>query len=277
MRTFGYRLGLLLVALAVVVAQASDAAAQQGKGKGGGRRGVRGIGGFGGGFGQGMPGMEFTMLLPNEGVRKELELTDEQKKEIDDLLTASMEAGRKDFEAIGDFQSLSEEERNKKFTELREKGAARSKELKTNIDEILLPPQADRLKQLGLQLRGTRALSEAEVAEQLAITEDQKKKIEEINTQNGEETQKAMEELRSKGDQQNPDFEAFRKKGEELRKAGDEKLMAVLTDDQKKKFDEMKGEKFEFKFEGGGFGFGGGGFGGGKGRPGGGKGNKRPN
>jgi hypothetical protein len=64
----------------------------------------------------------------------------------------------------------------------------------------------------------------------------------------------------------------MRKRFEEFRKKSDERLQAILTDAQRQKMDEMKGEKFEFPAPQ--FGFGGGRGQGGPGGPGGGR--RRP-
>jgi Spy/CpxP family protein refolding chaperone len=204
----------------------------------------------GGRFGRGMgfPGGERMMLLANEKVQQELELVDEQKqqiKEISDNLRTELQG------AFAGGQDLSQEEREKRRTQVREKTQEASKKL----DELLLPHQTERLKQIVLQVQGPRALADEEVAQTLNLSEEQKKQLTSIQ----EETQRQMRELFRAGGGQDGDRQAAFAKVREAQQAASEKMLAVLTDEQRTKFEEMKGEAFEIPEElrGGGRGFGG--------------------
>jgi Spy/CpxP family protein refolding chaperone len=143
-----------------------------------------------------------------------------------------------------DFQNLSEEERQARFEEFRKQAEERMKVAREKLEQILLPEQMERLKQIGIQVQGTRALEDPQVAEALGLTEDQKQQLEKIREEIRAEFQRRFEEAQAQGQGQGPpqfdpaQFEA-------QRKANDERLLAVLTDEQKAKFEELKGEKFE--------------------------------
>jgi hypothetical protein len=128
---------------------------------------------------------------------------------------------------------------------MRELMQTTQQKIETQLDETLLPHQADRLKQLAMQwqLRGPGGLASEAIAEDLGIDEAQREK------------------LRTKA----------RELEQQLRKKLMEDLLKELTPAQQAKYKELVGEPFEFSADEpfGGFGRGGfGGPGGGRGGPG---------
>ncbi|MEX2120976.1 MAG: Spy/CpxP family protein refolding chaperone [Pirellulales bacterium] len=208
------------------------------------RRGGRGRGGgFGGQFG-GMMGSPI-FLLANEKVQQELELLDDQKAEVqktlDELRPPRGQGGPgQGGPGQGGFQQLSDEERQK----LRAEREERTKAATEKVNSILLPHQAERLKEISLQVRGTAALTDDEVAKALSITDEQKQKFDTIRQESFEQ----MRGLFPQPGQDQPadaDRQAAFQKMAELRRAAEEKTLAVLTDEQRQQFDSMQGEKFE--------------------------------
>lgn len=208
----------------------------------------RGGPGFGGGT---------MFMLMNESVRKELEIVPEQEEKLRELGEQMRDEMRQAFSGLRD---LSPEEREAKFAELREQGQKRMEEFQAKVDGVLLEHQKTRLKQLRVQMQMRRggtsgALASEELAKELGITEEQKKRLEELR----EEVQKEVEE-----------------KMQKVRDEAREKLLSVLTPQQRKKLEEMTGEPFEYQSQFGGRGRGPGGRGpggrgpGGRGGPGGG-------
>jgi Spy/CpxP family protein refolding chaperone len=124
--------------------------------------------------------------------------------------------------------------------EFRKQAAERAKQEKAKLAEILLPNQMKRLNEIYIQQLGTRALDDADVAEELKITDEQKASIAKVR----EESQAQMRELFTAG-AGGGDREANRAKFAEARKATDDKILAVLTADQKAKLEELKGKPFE--------------------------------
>lgn len=216
------RLTLIAAALAAV-AICSPALAQRGGGRGG----------FGGGR---MAGGNLLGLLGQKPVQEDLKLTDDQVKKVDE----QVEKQREVFAALRD---LSPEERQKE-------AATQAEASKKSLSEILKEDQLKRLKQISLQQRGGQALADPEVASALNLTTEQKDRITAI--QDGVQSQ--MRELFQAG-AAGGDREELQKKGQELRTATDQKVLAVLTDAQQAKLKEMKGEPFKGELRGG---FGGG-------------------
>src|SRR4029077_1177502 len=144
---------MLVLGLAVLVA--GPALAQRGQGRGG----------FGGGFG----GAGF--LLMNQGVQKELKLSDDQIKKITETTESIREKNREDFEAA---RKLEGDEQRAKFQELMKK---QGEETDKALAEILKPDQLKRFKEIRLQQRKGDAFNDPEVQKALNLTDDQKEKI----------------------------------------------------------------------------------------------------
>ncbi|MCE9605983.1 MAG: hypothetical protein K8U03_13895 [Planctomycetia bacterium] len=197
-------------------------------------------GGFGGGRGFG--GINESALLGNEKVQKELELIDDQVKQITKLREDSQAQARGQFEGIRD---LPEAERRAKFEEMQTKREAAQKELRGKINEVLLPNQRDRLKELMIQAQGAGALSNAETADALKLSDDQKKQLATVREEAATKMREAMGAGRGEG--QGPSEEA-RAKFQEMRKEMNDKLLAVLSTEQRAQFEKLKGEKADIDF-----------------------------
>ncbi|MCU0870963.1 MAG: hypothetical protein MUE50_01320 [Pirellulaceae bacterium] len=221
---------LCALAFVVVLSVTSLAWAQPGGGRGPG-----GPGGFGGGFGGG----SLLDLARLEPVQKEIEAVDDQVKGIEKL-SEEMRASRGERPQV-DWRNMSEADREKAMAEMRKQREAESAKANAKLGEILLPLQIERLEQISVQMRGTGALVDPKVAAKLSLTEDQKKKLEAAATANREAMQQAFQ---GGNRDQNQDREKMREKFQELRKAADEKVLAVLTADQKAAFEKMKGAAF---------------------------------
>jgi len=200
-----FRIGIFLATMIVTVVAVPTAQAQR-----------RNMGGL-------RPGNASpARLLPVESVQVELKLTDQQKEkaaEINEMLTA----GRHELFATIKKDS---KERGPKAAELERKAHA-------GIDELLDDAQEKRLKELLLQVNGASELSRKEIREALKITKEQQKKLAEIRRSNMKARQEALENY--EGDRM--------QKSVELLQEADKKLLEVLTDEQRKQFESMKGKK----------------------------------
>jgi len=221
---------LATVCVAILVLCAA-VQAQPPKGKGGGPGGP----GF---FGSGMGGMGFggnmsSMLLRAPKVQEELGLTEAQKTKIQ----AVMKEGMGERPDMGALRDLDEEQRKAKMAEFREKAEARGKKMAKDIDEALKPEQRKRLKQIQLQLRGVNALRDKEVATELGLSTEQQDKIAAIGKEAGEKTMKLFADREDRA--------GAMEKVQKIRKESETATLGLLTQEQKEKFEEMKGSKFE--------------------------------
>jgi len=261
----------LTTLVAVSLLAASVAEAQQQK-RQRGQRGQRGQSRQrGGGFGGQRGGAGALQLIGREEVRKELKITEEQQGIIRELQTSSRPNFR---ELFGEgFRDLSREDREKKLAELRASTEKKSKEAEADLYGLILDEgQANRLKQIVLQQKGNRALTEPATAKALGLSTAQVTKIKAATTAGQKKQQELTAGLRgafggrgqrgkkdAKGakskDKKNTKrpsreeltkrFADLRTKGEAIRAETDKTIAAVLTAAQKTKFEELKGPKFE--------------------------------
>lgn len=166
-----------------------------------------------------------TELLMRDEVREEIMLVDDQVEQLEEV------------------QSSFRDEIRSVFTEMREEGGGgfdrekimevmqeKRAELETKVNDILLPHQLDRLKQLSVQSRMRRggaqnALESDEARDRLGISDEQLDEIREV-------AEKAQEEMQEKV--------------AKLQKEAREKVLAVLTPEQRELWKEMIGDDFTF-------------------------------
>ena len=224
--------GVILLLLAPVV-QAQGQGQRRGQRPGGGG-GQGGPGGFGGGP------ASMASLLGMPEVQKELTVTEDQKGLIDDMLRDLRQTGDRGGFNREQFQNLSQEERQKRFEEMRKQAEERTKKSDELAKMILEPKQIERLNQLVLQRTGAAALERQEVADKLGLTADQKDKIRKIREASRPE-RGAFDRNASREEQQKAAAEA-----RERRAKADADVLAVLTPQQKETWEKLLGKKFDF-------------------------------
>jgi serine/threonine protein kinase len=163
-------------------------------------------------------------LLAQKSVQEDLRLSDDQARQVAHLRDKRQEAFR-------DFQPLTPEEWRAKFDELAAQEMA--------LADLLQPEQATRLRQIALQLRGTEAFSDPEVAKALQLTHEQKERIWALQ----DETRRVIWAGYHAGDT-SPEG---RKKLEDLWRSARDQVLGVLTDAQKARWKDLMGEPFKGK------------------------------
>lgn len=160
------------------------------------------------------------MMLMQPDVRKEIKLTKEQDQAIQDFLknaqsnSGSM-AGMMNLNMVNPAGALPES-------------------LASKFEE----GQRQRLEELFLQYNSGLALMDPEVAKSLELTEEQSAGVQEIGSEAGKEVQQLMMNMRS---------QSAANKLKETRRAYAEKLLGLLTTEQRAKLVEMSGKPFKFK------------------------------
>lgn len=165
-----------------------------------------------------------AQLLMVDAVQKDIQLTDEQKSKVK-AINEGVISGRKKL-----FAEISKEsgDRAARVAELNKKAAA-------DIEKLLDETQRKRLQEILLQANGATELNKKEIQEALKITKEQDAKLKEVRKENAKARQETLANL--EGDRI--------AKMVELQKAADEKLLAVLTPEQRKQFEAMQGKKIE--------------------------------
>ncbi len=230
-----------LVAVAVVVALAADAAAQ-------------GRGGFG--------GVQRGALLRLDSVQDELGLEDVQ---LDDIRAIQREMRGQRGERRN-FRDMNEDERREAMEKRREEARDRQNRENDKLSEILDSDQMRRLHGIYAQVAGAAALRDPMIGNALGLSEDQQDQLQQI----GADARNQMREAFQSGDR-----EGMREKLSEINENTLNDSMAVLSDDQLSSLDALKGDPFELSEEDrrsmfsrrGGRGAGQGGEGGRRGRP----------
>jgi hypothetical protein len=221
-------LGMCAAALALVALIAAAAEAQQ-----------RGRGGFFG-FGQ---SRGLVSLAANEAVQKDLGLSGDLVSKLNSLNDEYRAARTKEFETAGiDFQNfgnLSNDERQKLTDKMNTVSAKLNDEFTPKLKNLLSADQMKRLKQIQVQEQGAGSLLNADVAADLALTDDQKKKLGEVQADYG----RKQRELFAGGG--GGDFQERIAKGRELTAERDKKALEVLTAEQKTKYEALKGSPFD--------------------------------
>ncbi|HEV2473698.1 MAG TPA: hypothetical protein VGS41_13570 [Chthonomonadales bacterium] len=207
--------------IAMIAAVALTASAQ-------GRRGGMFFGGPGGGL----------FMLRNPAVQAELKMTDDQKAKLateQQNVRSQMQDLR---QSSGGFQNMTPEDRQKFFQKMQ---AIQEKA----VADVLDPTQMVRYHQLTLQQAGAQALTRPDVQDQLKMTDEQKKSVQDIQQKSMEEVRAAMQGV----DFQNMTPDDRQKLGAKMRAMRSEtnnKMLAVLTDDQKAQWKTMLGTPFNF-------------------------------
>lgn len=174
---------------------------------------------FGGGFGG------TGALLQSQEVQQEIELVDEQQAELRQIGEEVRDQMRSLFAGMRD---LDPEERRERFESLREDMADITSQVETRIQDVLLPHQYERLKEINLQQQirqqGMAGALSGGLAEELGISEEQREKL----TTRAQELQAEMQE-----------------KIVQLRQEAENELLQILTPDQRSKLESLRGKGFQ--------------------------------
>ncbi len=186
----------------------------------------QGRGGFGG-------GAAAFLMAPN--VQKDLKLTDAQVGKVQDVLREIREKHQGDYTALRD---AAPDVRSAKMATLNETVSDEVKKALSFSDE-----QSKRYDQISLQAHGVTAFANPTVAEKLKLTDDQHTKIREIV----EATRRSFAGAFNK-DASEAERTAARDKRAATQKENMTKVQALLTDDQKKAWQELTGEPIEIQY-----------------------------
>lgn len=176
-----------------------------------------------------------AFLVYRDKVQEELKLSDEQKQKLFEKFPEFVQETMDLFEKIKD---LKPEEKEKQMQQHRKKC---DEKLSGILKEVLQGKQRDRLLQLQLQQAGAFALlGENEAFKKLKITDEQRKQFMGIVQGMQKKIEPLIKEAQSGG---NP--EEIRPKVMKIRKDHQDKIEAILSDEQKKQWKEMLGKPFD--------------------------------
>ena len=176
-------------------------------------------------------------LLMSPIVQQEISLDDEQTTALTDL---RQQLGEKMKElqqrAIATRRERDEKKRQDALAKASEEFESIFREGDELLEEILVPNQLSRLKGIYLQKVGPKAFMQGWVEDELDISESQRKELQKVM----EETEVAIKEEVAKLAEQQQHGKIREVIMTRNTKLGED-LTAVLTNDQRKKFDRLKG------------------------------------
>ncbi|MBI3864197.1 MAG: hypothetical protein HY290_20120 [Planctomycetia bacterium] len=177
-------------------------------------------------------------------VRDELALTAEQKQKLDDLQTSTSDRQRE------------------LYAEYQRRAAEMNQQVDADVRKLLDEKQNARLSQLQWQRRGVAALALPEVAEKLGLSAEQRENLATLARQESSRGSfspgfgdridgTARGGFNAPGTPGAFDFGTASARAREAREKLAAEMIAVLTPEQKTKWDELLGAKFEFPAAGG--------------------------
>jgi len=186
-------------------------------------------------------------LLANKSVQEELKLSEDQVKKVGEI---DKSIGEKRSAELG--KLTDEERRGEKGRELFRKFA---EEMNTEAGKVLKPEQQTRYKQIQFQQSVRRALSGGQgrrggtprtqqafyeiksVADAMKFSDSQKEKLKALNEENTKKVAAARQDA-------GRDFQKSREATGKIVNETLEEVQKILTDEQKKKWEELAGKPF---------------------------------
>lgn len=218
---FSWGLAGCLLAVALVASAGAQEGQKGGRGRGGGILGRDSL----------------ISLAGNEAVQKELGADEATVGKIRSVTQEYRDALESEAPFnLRDLQNLSDDERRTKMRERNEKRNAVTAKFEPKLKEALNADQFKRLQGIYVQVAGAEALINPAVSRELALTDDQIKKIAEI---------RADYEQKTRGLFGQGAGEDARAKFSELREEQTKKVSEVLTKEQQDKLTALKGKEFD--------------------------------
>jgi hypothetical protein len=183
-------------------------------------------------------------LIQSDAFKKELNITSEQSTkltEVQNELRTKVTAKQSSLNLKGLDAKAKEEKLKTAAKELEtETKASREK-----IGQVLKPEQTKRMKEIFLQIYGWGPLTRNDFQAELKLTAEQTKMMDTINDQMAASMRTSWE-TPSDPTKLESILAANRKKMDAIIKSSNAKALEVLTADQKKTLETLKGKKFEF-------------------------------
>lgn len=180
------------------------------------------------------------VLMRNSNVQADLKLSDVQKSQVEENIKTLRAKQRELRQTLVGVQGRARQQKQKEFIEKSRKISADADQA---LRKLLNKDQSARLKQLALQRQGLSALRSKEVMDALKITKQQQAQFDQVRDDNTAKRKQLAQDYRIKV----VPARSYGVKSKELRKALEVNTLNVLTEEQQKKFREMKGKELELR------------------------------
>jgi hypothetical protein len=183
-------------------------------------------------------------LLTVKSVQEELKLSADQIKKIMDIPQKVKDKHQREVQDLEN--QLVNEEPAKKFIKLHEMREKIDQDAQKQQEDVLNGEQKKRFKQIQLQLGGAFAFQEEELQKTLNLTNEQKDEIRTIINDHVDKTRAIPPPGRPPSRGQ---VEENSKKMAALQKESVNKVLAILSDDQREKYKKMIGAPFGYRLD----------------------------
>lgn len=126
------------------------------------------------------PNIPSYYLLGMEQVQNDLNLTDQQKQQIQQLTENYTQESQQELQAL---RELPPEQRQAKLAEAQQRAAKRIDTLRQRLEGVLQPQQLTQLQQTAFRMAVPNALNNPAIVDRLQVTEKQKQQLEQVRQQ----------------------------------------------------------------------------------------------
>ena len=168
------------------------------------------------------------LLLRAPAIRRELALREKQMESLEQMIDEVDEP----LWRLRDAQFLNADNSRKAWQLI--------DQVESRLGEILKREQNIRIRQLAVQARGLHALLSRDAIQGLKLSPERVRQIAEVFEETRKETQRLQKESADKGDAERA------QQAEKLLAAERKKVVALLTDDQKRRWQQLAGNSYDF-------------------------------
>lgn len=183
-------------------------------------------------------------LFQNPQIKKELGLTEEQATKIKSI----SDQFRKDARALVAGLNLGQmepSERAKKLDQIKDEMEKEITQARDEVGQVLTPAQLKRFKEITLQIYGFGILSYEHFIEELKLTPEQQAQLKKLR----DDTWTSMRvnlKVPTQGADNKQIIATNRKRMDQILLDSNNKALAILTPEQQKMLETLKGQKFDF-------------------------------
>ena len=171
-------------------------------------------------------------LLKQVPIQKDLQLSSEQNKKLKSIIAKEQKGQQALVQIMPIYRQQKADEMNKATEE--------------SLQELLTQEQSNRLTQIALQKKGAASLFDSEIVSALKLTSEQQGTLKTIQDEAAKEMSK-FQPMFTNPQYYQARMPDIRKRWDKLQKDTQEKLLNVLTTEQRSQWQEIIGERFPRK------------------------------
>ncbi|MDJ0732580.1 MAG: Spy/CpxP family protein refolding chaperone [Nostocaceae cyanobacterium] len=182
-------------------------------------------------------------LIQNEQIKKELQLTENQSAKIKQIEQDFRAAITQRVSGVT-FKGLDKTQKEAKIKEISKDLDKEIQEARKKVGAVLKPEQETRWKQIVLQIYGWGVLTKDEYSSELKLTSKQQEEMNQLRDQMITKMRANWQNPDNKNEPREKVIASNRQRLEQIVKNTNEEALDVLTPEQKKNLEKLKGKKF---------------------------------